>query len=292
VNPPTENKPIGIWIRVSTADQAKGESPLHHEERARAYCLAKGWTVVACYDLSGVSGKAVLKHREAQRMLADLRAGHIRALVFSRLARLARNVIELRSISDDFRSHGADLVSLQESIDTATPAGRMFYTILSAFAEFEREEIVGRVTDGLASKAKKGELIGTVPYGFDAAYRFRDGHEHLSGRALSHGLGQSKEDQLAAMMVAHGDLVECKLVDNPAEQGWLRIMVDLRRAGWAYNQIAHRLNGANVPTKIRGLWKSGNVARILNNRHTARWLNRNDNRNDAPEQSSPLQQAA
>jgi len=30
-------KPVGIWIRVSTEDQAKGESPEHHERRARAY---------------------------------------------------------------------------------------------------------------------------------------------------------------------------------------------------------------------------------------------------------------
>ena len=31
------NKRVGVWIRVSTEDQAKGESPEHHERRARAY---------------------------------------------------------------------------------------------------------------------------------------------------------------------------------------------------------------------------------------------------------------
>ena len=46
---------VGIWIRVSTDDQARGESPDHHERRARAYAEAKGWKVLELYDLSGVS---------------------------------------------------------------------------------------------------------------------------------------------------------------------------------------------------------------------------------------------
>jgi site-specific DNA recombinase len=38
-----KGKPVGIWIRVSTEDQAKGESPEHHEKRARYYAESKGW---------------------------------------------------------------------------------------------------------------------------------------------------------------------------------------------------------------------------------------------------------
>jgi site-specific DNA recombinase len=41
----TFSKPVGIWIRVSTEDQAKGESPEHHEKRARFYSESKGWEV-------------------------------------------------------------------------------------------------------------------------------------------------------------------------------------------------------------------------------------------------------
>ena len=61
-------KSVGIWIRVSTDDQAKGESPEHHEKRARAYAEAQGWQVVEVYHLEGVSGKAVSSHPEAERM--------------------------------------------------------------------------------------------------------------------------------------------------------------------------------------------------------------------------------
>ena len=72
---PAESKQVGIWIRVSTEDQARGESPEHHEERARAYALAKGWDIVTVYHLEGVSGKAVSSHPEARRMLPVQRMG-------------------------------------------------------------------------------------------------------------------------------------------------------------------------------------------------------------------------
>ena len=58
--PPRDHKHVGIWIRVSTEDQAKGESPEHHEKRARAYAEVKQWKVREVYHLEGVSGKAVL----------------------------------------------------------------------------------------------------------------------------------------------------------------------------------------------------------------------------------------
>jgi site-specific DNA recombinase len=117
----SEAKSVGIWIRVSTDDQAKGESPEHHLARARAYATAKGWAVKEVYDLAGVSGKSVIEHTEAKRMMADIERGHISGLIFSKLARLARNTRELLDFADYFKDHGADLVSLQESIDTSTP---------------------------------------------------------------------------------------------------------------------------------------------------------------------------
>ena len=50
-------KAVGVWIRVSTEDQARGESPEHHEKRARAYAEARGWEVGEVYHLEGVSGR-------------------------------------------------------------------------------------------------------------------------------------------------------------------------------------------------------------------------------------------
>src|ERR1041384_1206705 len=109
-----ETKNVGVWIRVSTEDQARGESPEHHLERARAYATAKGWTVKEVYDLAGVSGKSVKDQSETKRMLADVKRGHITGLIFSKLARLARNTRELLDFADYFKIHNADMISLQE----------------------------------------------------------------------------------------------------------------------------------------------------------------------------------
>jgi len=80
-------KPVGIWIRVSTKDQAKGESPEHHEKRASLYAQSKGWKVKEVYHLEAVSGKSVMGLSETKRMLTDIESDYISALIFSKLGR-------------------------------------------------------------------------------------------------------------------------------------------------------------------------------------------------------------
>ena len=97
-----ESKRVGIWIRVSTEDQVRGESPETHERRARLYAEAKGWNVIEVYRLDAVSGKTVKETPEAKKMLADIKDGHITGLIFSKLARLARNTKELLEFAELF----------------------------------------------------------------------------------------------------------------------------------------------------------------------------------------------
>ena len=220
------NKPVGIWIRVSTEDQARGESPEHHEDRARSYARSRGWQVKEIYDLAGQSGKAVREHPEARRMMKDIERGHITGLVFSKLARLSRNRRELEDFSDFFNKHRADLISLSEAIDTSTAGGRMFFHLLGVFAQWECEEITERVNASVLTRAKLGKSInGSSPYGYEWKDR--------------------------------------KLVVKPAEATVRKKAYELFLLHRRKGKVANLLNAAGNRTRGGALWRDSQLYRIL-----------------------------
>jgi len=219
-------KNVGIWIRVSTEDQARGDSPEVHETRARAYVKQRGWTVCEVYDLAGTSGKAVMAHRETKRMMVDIKRGHITGLIFSKLARLSRNARELQDFGDYFAACKADLVSLSESIDTTTAGGRMFFNLLGVFAQWEREELSDRVNASFKTRASMGKLLNSqCPYGYK--------------------------------------VVEAKLVIHPEEAPIRRQAFELFLIHRRKHAVARMLNEKGYRTRKNRLWSWSQIKTML-----------------------------
>lgn len=103
------------------------------------------------------SGK-LASRPELDKALLRLRKGD--SLVITKLDRLGRSLKNLIELSDRLKDEGVSLVVLDQGIDTSTPIGRMFYQILGAVAEFERELIVERTKDGLQAARARGRVGG------------------------------------------------------------------------------------------------------------------------------------
>ena len=101
---------------------------------------------------------SVKQRQGLQEALGYLRQGD--SLVVWKLDRLCRSLPDLIKISEQIKEKGAELISITESIDTSTPAGRLYFNILGALGQMERELIQERVKAGLASARKRGKIGG------------------------------------------------------------------------------------------------------------------------------------
>lgn len=79
---------------------------------------------------------------------------------------MARNVKELLEFSDLFQKYNADLISLGESIDTSSPSGRFFYTVISTMSQWEQENIVERIKSSVKVRAKTVKVLGSISFGY------------------------------------------------------------------------------------------------------------------------------
>ncbi|WP_299223122.1 recombinase family protein [uncultured Psychroserpens sp.] len=219
---------VGIFVRVSVIDKKNKESPEIHEARARMFASSKGWNVSRVYVLPGVSGKTTLNQLETQKMLRDIKAGIIEGIIFSKLARLARNTEELLFYSKYFQEHNASLISLSESIDTSTSSGRLFYTMISAMGQWERENNLERMLASIETRRSLGKFTGgTVSYGFK--------------------------------------IVDAKVVINEDEAPVRRLMFDLFLEHQRMSTVARKLNEKGYRTRKNKPWSDTTVRRLLKN---------------------------
>ena len=171
-------KKVGIWVRVSSQTSVDKDNHVHHEMRAKSFIKSRDWKVATTYRLEAMSGKSVMGYDETKRMMDDIKNKRIDGIVFTKIARLARNTSELIEIAKFFRDNGADLISMDMSIDTSTPIGRHFFRSMSSMAEWELEMITERIQGSVVSRAERGLHIGgQAPYGFKYENRRLVPHE-------------------------------------------------------------------------------------------------------------------
>jgi DNA invertase Pin-like site-specific DNA recombinase len=153
----------GIYARVSTAEQAReGTSLVSQVRQCRAFVGAKGWHVAEEYVDEGVSGS--LKSRpELDRMLRAVYAGDLDVVVVAKLDRFSRSLRHLVNTVPELEAAGVAFVSVAESIDGTTATGRLFRSIVGAFAEFERDRITERMLEGHQRTAEAGGWTGGPP---------------------------------------------------------------------------------------------------------------------------------
>lgn len=138
------------YARVSTQDQ-------HPEAQGDRLNAAECDRVFVDH---GVSGK-LARRPQLDACLSYVRSGD--TLVIVRLDRLGRSVKHLIEQVDQLREMGVDLRVLDQAIDTSTAAGKMLFHVLAAIAEFERDLIIERTLDGLASARADGRVGGRRP---------------------------------------------------------------------------------------------------------------------------------
>jgi putative DNA-invertase from lambdoid prophage Rac len=173
-----------IYTRVSTADQTCENQLID----LRRYCQARGWTLAEYID-EAVSG-ATERRPALDRLMTDARRRRVDVLVVWRLDRLGRSLKHLILTLDELAALGIAFTSLNEGIDTTTPAGRLQLHLLAAIAEFERARIVERVHAGLARARKEGRRLGRRPTHITGEQLARVAH--LSQRDAARALGISR----------------------------------------------------------------------------------------------------
>lgn len=152
-----QKKRTALYARVSTADQASG---LEAQVRTlKDFCEKNGITNFELFADENVSG-AKASRPGLDRMMQAARNGELERVVVYSFSRFARSTTHLLAALEEFKTVNVAFLSITEQIDTNSPMGRAFFTVIAAIAQLERELIVERVKNGLKNAKAKGKHIG------------------------------------------------------------------------------------------------------------------------------------
>jgi DNA invertase Pin-like site-specific DNA recombinase len=214
------------YARVSSEKQAEfGVSLDAQQAKIQAMAVVHGATLVEIVVDGGESAKS-LNRPGMQRLLHVVDERKVDAVIVAKLDRLTRSVKDLCEVLERFERRGVALISVAESLDTSSAAGRLVLNIMTAVSQWEREAIGERTRDALSHKRKNGERVGNIAYGFRLA---QDG-EHVE-----------PESTEQAVIIRIREL----------------------RPSFSLRRIAARLNEDGFRTRRGTPWRLESVARLL-----------------------------
>lgn len=214
------------YLRVSTDRQELG--PEAQRAAIEAWAAREGLSVAAWHVDAGVSGATAIESRPALcAALAALREHGAGVLVVAKRDRVARDVVVAATVERAAAHAGARLVSADGTANGDSPADAFMRTVIDGAAAYERGLIRARTKAALAAKSAKGERVGELPYGF---------------RLAPDGV--------------------C-LEEDPAEQGVLVAVRELRLAGLSQRAIAGELAVRGLVSRTGRPFGQTQVARML-----------------------------
>lgn len=219
-------KAVG-YARVSTDKQAeKGISLEAQTTKIKAMAAVHSAALGEIIVEPGESAKS-LNRPGMQRLLALVDSGGVQAVIIAKLDRLTRSVRDLCELLERFERRGVALISVAESLDTGSAAGRLVLNLMTAVSQWEREAIGERTRDALRHKRTNGERVGNIAYG----YRLSGDGRHLEA--------------------------------DEVEQAALVRIAALRRGKKTLREIARDLNERGHRTRRGSAWRHEYVKRIV-----------------------------
>lgn len=214
------------YARVSTEAQADSGLSLEHQDtKIRAMATVHDAALLDVIVDGGASAKS-LDRPGMVRLLELVDGRHVDAVIVTKLDRLTRSVRDLGELLERFQRRNVRLISVSESLDTSTAAGRLAMNIMASVSQWEREAIGERTRDALQQKRVRGERAGCEPYGYRA----------IDGRVLT---------------------------PHEPEQRTLRVIEECREAGYSLRATAQELNAKGFTTRTGARFLHTHVAGIL-----------------------------
>jgi site-specific DNA recombinase len=175
-----ENKPVmlcAIYTRKSSEEglEQSFNSLDAQRESSEAFILSQrqeGWRVVPTrYDDGGYSG-GNMERPALKRLLEDVEAKKVNAIVVYKVDRLTRSLSDFAKIVEAFDAREVSFVSVTQQFNTTSSMGRLTLNVLLSFAQFEREVTGERIRDKIAASKKRGMWMGGfVPLGYNLESR-------------------------------------------------------------------------------------------------------------------------